>query len=63
MRGKAQYLTLDAMRGIAAISVIWFHLHFILGYDSAGCLAVDGHQRAAPVQRQGGLPFERVKLR
>jgi peptidoglycan/LPS O-acetylase OafA/YrhL len=41
MRGKAQYLTLDAMRGIAAISVIWFHLHFILGYDSAGCLAVD----------------------
>jgi len=41
MREKTQYVTLDAMRGVAAISVIWFHLHFLLGYDSAGCLAVD----------------------
>lgn len=36
-----QYLMLDAMRGIAALAVVWFHLHFVVGYDSAGPLAVD----------------------
>ena len=38
---RQHHLTLDAMRGIAALGVVWFHLHFIIGYDSAGPLAVD----------------------
>jgi peptidoglycan/LPS O-acetylase OafA/YrhL len=38
---RQHHLTLDAMRGIAALGVVWFHLHFVVGYDSAGPLAVD----------------------
>lgn len=38
---RHHYMVLDAMRGIAAIAVVWFHLHFVVGYDSAGPLAVD----------------------
>lgn len=38
---RQHHLTLDAMRGVAALGVVWFHLHFVIGYDSAGPLAVD----------------------
>ncbi|UIJ44718.1 acyltransferase [Sphingomonas cannabina] len=41
MQDRRRYLALDAMRGIAAIAVVWFHLHRVLGYDCAGPLAVD----------------------
>lgn len=32
---------LDGLRGVAALAVVWFHLHFVVGYDCAGPLAVD----------------------
>jgi peptidoglycan/LPS O-acetylase OafA/YrhL len=41
VHARQHHLTLDAMRGVAALGVVWFHLHFVVGYDSAGPLAVD----------------------
>jgi peptidoglycan/LPS O-acetylase OafA/YrhL len=41
MGERQHHLILDAMRGVAAMGVVWFHLHFVVGYDSAGPLAVD----------------------
>lgn len=40
---RSRYLTLDAMRGVAALAVVAFHFHAHLGgYDpSTGYLAVD----------------------
>ncbi|WCT71912.1 acyltransferase [Sphingomonas naphthae] len=35
------YRALDAMRGVAAIAVLLFHLSWFVGYTSSGALAVD----------------------
>jgi len=41
MPQNAHFPLLDGLRGVAALAVVWFHLHFVVGYDCAGPLAVD----------------------
>ncbi|MGN6376164.1 MAG: acyltransferase family protein [Sphingomonas sp.] len=41
MAERDHFLVLDGLRGVAAVAVAWFHLHFVVGYDCAGPLAVD----------------------
>ena len=41
MNEREHFLLLDGLRGVAALAVVWYHLHFVVGYDDAGPLAVD----------------------
>ncbi|HLY89776.1 MAG TPA: hypothetical protein VKQ27_12405 [Acetobacteraceae bacterium] len=36
MSDQDHWPLLDAIRGVAALAVVWFHLHFVVGYDCAG---------------------------